>query len=114
MTPSNKAATLIGPVPKEGAPTNVIDPSFFYEVAQFAHTGMAGLIYLGIAHIAQKHDLFKWSWYLALVTLGVAAAGVKEFWYDKNYENAATRGSDFEDFSFYCLGIIIAIAVILI
>jgi hypothetical protein len=106
--------TLIGPKPKGNDPVNVIDPKFFNEVAQFAHAGVAGLIYLSLAHIAMKFDLFKWSWYGALIVIGVAAAGVKEFWYDPHYENVATRGSDFEDFAFYLVGILIAVAVIVV
>jgi hypothetical protein len=105
---ANEPLTLIGPAPKDNAPVNVIDPAFFYEVSQFAHAGVAGLIYLSIGHIAQKHNFFHWYWYGALIGLGVVAAAVKEFYYDPRFENEATRGSDLEDFSFYMLGILIS------
>lgn len=107
-------ATLIGPKPKQGDPVNVIDPKFFNEVSQFAHAGVAGLIYLSIGHVAQKHDFFDWLWYGILIAAGVGLAAFKEFWYDPHYENPATRGSDLEDFSFYLVGISIAVVVILV
>jgi hypothetical protein len=106
--------TLIGPKPKEGAPVNVIDPKFFNEVSQFAHAGVAGLIYLSIGHIAQAHSFFRWTWYGVLVALGVALAGFQAGWYDPRYENEATRGSGIEDFLFYLVGILIAVMVILL
>jgi hypothetical protein len=101
----------IGPPSKTGD-VNVIDPAFFNEVAQFAHAGVACSIYLSIGYIAEKHSVFSWLWYGILILTGVVAAGVKEFWYDANFENQATRGSDLEDFSFYVLGIVIAVIVL--
>jgi hypothetical protein len=104
--------TLIGPAPKGDTPVNVIDPKFFNEVAQFAHVGVAGLIYLTVGVIALKQGLFSWKWYGPLVGVGVALAAWKEGYYDPRHENAATRGSDLEDFSFYMLGILIAQVVL--
>jgi len=47
---------------------------------------------------------------LVLVTLW---AGVKEFWYDEHYEDAAVRGSSLLDFTFYMVGLAAGIAVCL-
>jgi hypothetical protein len=107
-------STLIGPKPKEGAPINVIDPIFFNFVSQMAHIGIPGLIYLSIAHIAQKYGFFNWKWYGVLIAVGVALAAWKEGWYDPRYENKATRGSGLLDFSCYMIALAIAVAVILI
>ncbi len=93
------------------SPTS-IDPSFFYEVAQFAHTGMAGLIYLSIGHIAQRFHFFSWLWFGMLISCGVGLAALKEFWYDEKYETPVTRGSSLKDFTFYILGIYIAAVVL--
>jgi hypothetical protein len=106
--------TLIGPKPKEGAPVNVIDPHFFEVVSQFAHAGVAGLIYLSIGHIAQAHSFFRWTWYGILIAVGIALAGFKEGYWDPRYENEATRGSGLEDFTFYLVGILVAVVVILL
>jgi hypothetical protein len=114
MTAPNQPETLIGPPPKAGGPVNVIDPKFFNEVSQFAHTGVAGLIYLSIGHIAQAHSFFRWAWYGVIIVVGIALAGFKEGYYDPRHENEATRGSGLEDFSFYVFGILIAVVVILV
>lgn len=105
---------VIGPYKEGTTSLNSIDPKFFNEVAQFAHFGVAAFIYLAIGHIAAKRGFFHWSWYGALIALGVVAAAVKEFWYDKNFENEATRGSDLEDFTFYVLGIAAAVATLIL
>jgi hypothetical protein len=104
---------LIGPPPKLGS-VNVIDPAFFNEVSQFAHTGIAGLVYLVIGHVAQTMGLFHWWWFATLAGVGVALAGWKEGYWDPRHENAATRGSGLQDFSFYILGIGIAVVAILL
>jgi hypothetical protein len=103
---------LIGPVPPPGDTVTVIDPKFFNTVAQFAHAGVAGLLYLSVAHIAIEAALFRWLWYGAFIALGVAAAAFKEGYWDPRHENAATRGSGLEDFGFYMVGIGIAVLVI--
>jgi hypothetical protein len=36
----------------------------------------------------------------------VIVAAWKEFWYDARDEGPVERGSDLEDFSFYCLGVL--------
>jgi len=40
-----------------------------------------------------------------VTVVGVAAAAIKEFWWDYKYEDAATRGSSLLDFSMYMIGI---------
>ena len=71
----------------------------FNEVAQFAHFGMAGLIFTALGKFL--HDWRFW----ALVAFGLAVAAWKEFYWDERYEDAETRGSSLEDFCFYALGI---------
>lgn len=105
---------LIGPPPAPGDPVNVIDPKFFNAVSQFAHMGVAGLIYLSVGYVAEKHDLFRWLWYGAMISLGVVLAAWKEGYYDPRHENAATRGSGREDFTFYMVGIGIAVLILLL
>jgi hypothetical protein len=81
-----------------GPDPNTISPKFFNQIAQMAHTGMTYSLSFTAA--------IKFGW----TGLIVAAAGVvlyaawHEFWYDPQYENEATRGSDLEDFCFLCLG----------
>jgi hypothetical protein len=102
-------------MPEEKAPApNGIDPKFFNEVSQFAHFFAAATVYLTIFLV-----LLAGHWYtprrlLLWVIPGVALAAFKEFWYDKHDENAETRGSDLEDFSFYVLGIVYGVSVALI
>jgi hypothetical protein len=37
---------------------------------------------------------------------------VKEFWWDENYEDAATRGSNLEDWSYYVAGAAVALLIL--
>lgn len=67
---------------------------------------MAATVFLTLGRFLHGHVL--WS----LVIVGIVAAAVKEFCYDSHEENAATRGSDLEDFAFYCLGIAYALLVL--
>lgn len=64
------------------------------------------------------HLLFPAQFHLFLV-VGVVAAAVKEFWYDLRYETDDAAGSggvtgSIEDFSFYCLGLLIAVILTLL
>jgi hypothetical protein len=51
-------------------------------------------------------------WWCVLIFTAYAA--IKEFWYDQNYETAEVRGSNLEDFSFYMVGVTLAVILILI
>ena len=42
----------------------------------------------------------------------VVWALVKEFWFDKNFEDAVTRGSDIEDFLYYIVGATAALLIL--
>jgi hypothetical protein len=56
--------------------------------------------------------LFHVHHWLIISIVGVMlSAAVKEFYIDQNYEDAATRGSNLEDFSFYIVGLAIGIFV---
>ena len=83
-----------------------ISAADFDRNSQFAHFGMAATVYLTLGRFLHGH-LF-WS----LVIMGIIAAAVKEFWWDSHEENAATRGSDLEDFAFYCVGIAYALLIL--
>ena len=80
---------------------NKISPSFFNQVSQIAHffTTYALTFTFGI--------FGGWKW-LAVAFIGsMIYAGVHEFWYDPTYENAATRGSDLQDFCFLTAGALV-------
>jgi 1,4-dihydroxy-2-naphthoate octaprenyltransferase len=76
------------------------------EVAQASHVAIAAAV-VGLVS-ARWHGQSK---FIAAVLVVILAA-VKEFWFDKNYEDAATRGSDFEDWSYYCVGAIVALLIL--
>jgi hypothetical protein len=84
-----------------------IDPGTFNRNSQYAHFGMAATIYLIIGRYS--HSVMLW-----LLPVGVALAAWKEFYWDKHKEPADERGSDLEDFSFYCLGMAVALAVVML
>ncbi len=83
----------------------MIDPKFFCFVAQMAHFFCGAFLMCCCGLFFPQY--FYWVW---LVAEGIAA--VKEFWYDQNYENAATRGSNFLDWSMYSLGGVAAFCVL--
>jgi len=84
---------------------NTIDPKFFNQVAQIAHTAAT----FSLAYIALTK--FGWKAFIAVAISEVAYAAWHEFIRDPAKENPATRGSDLEDFSFLCLGPVLAALV---
>lgn len=86
---------------------NVISPKFFMFVASMAHLLTGSTLAFGVLLFFGPHWLLYFLPAFALVT------GVKEFWYDAHYENAATRGSDLLDFSCYQAGAYIGLALYL-
>jgi hypothetical protein len=72
--------------------------------------------------LAQKAHVFgglSWIWGWALffpahmfmaASLGISLAAFKEFFIDYIFENSEERGSSAEDFSFYCIGMAVALA----
>jgi hypothetical protein len=85
---------------------NGIDPKFFNQVSQWAHSGVACSVFFILLHFFSMRHVLE-----IFLPIGVALAAWKEFWYDKHDENAATRGSDLEDFTFYMVGIAAALSV---
>ena len=84
---------------------NGIDPAFFNQVAQFAHFGTMFSLAITVAIFAGK---------LGLIAVGILEflyAALHEFVWDPREENAATRGSDLEDFAFLMLGLACACVV---
>jgi hypothetical protein len=82
---------------------NGIDPKFFNQVAQFAHFGMMFTVTTVVANVLTRlgHDR------IGLVVgfvMCLVYASWHEFLWDPTHENAATRGSDLEDFVFLVAG----------
>lgn len=86
----------------------MIDPKFFNFVAQMSHVLLGSTLVFGILALFNIHLLIYVLPAYALIT------GVKEFWYDQNYENAETRGSNLLDFSMYQAGAYVALGVYLL
>ena len=78
--------------------SDTIDPNFFNFVAQMSH------FFFGAYFILASALLFGQTSVLGAFIILIIGAALKEFIYDANYENAATRGSDTEDFIFYVFG----------
>jgi hypothetical protein len=69
----------------------------YNQLAQLNHV-LAGTTWIwGTALFFGEHWLFLYA--------GVFAAAIKEFWYDERYESPEIRGSSFQDFIFYCVGL---------
>jgi hypothetical protein len=53
-----------------------------------------------------------WLWGTHAATIGAVSAlvfaGIKEAWFDPHFETPATAGSGWEDFGFWCVGIVAA------
>ena len=81
-----------------------IDPNFFSEVAQNAHM-LAGST-VAFCTLA-LYPLALWY----VIAAFAAVTAVKEFWYDQKYENAATRGSNLNDWVHYQIGWILAVGI---
>jgi hypothetical protein len=75
-------------------------------LAQFGHAGIPYGMLLTLDKF--HHNLLFW-----VVALGILAyAPIKEFWYDANYETPKQPfKNNLIDFSFYCLGVGLAILV---
>jgi hypothetical protein len=82
-----------------------IDPAFFNQVSQFAHFFTSAFL------VFSAGVFFGWGVMTAVFVLCVSYAAWHEFWYDPRYENAATRGSDLEDFAFLVSGDLIGVAM---
>jgi predicted MFS family arabinose efflux permease len=76
------------------------------EVAQASHVAIGAAI-VGLTS-ARFHGPSK---YIAAGIVVVLAA-VKEFWFDQNFEDAVTRGSNFEDWSYYVAGSAAALLIL--
>ena len=85
--------------------SNGIDPKFFNEVSQFAHWGVMFSIAITLA------IFFGWKGLLVAGLGEIPYAVWHEYYYDPRFENAATRGSDTEDFIFLMLGLVSAASV---
>ena len=78
-----------------------INPTFFDQVAQIAH-------FFTTYGITFTFGVFGgWKWLLAAFIGSMIYAGVHEFWWDPREENAATRGSDLQDFCFLTAGALV-------
>lgn len=80
---------------------NGISEKFFNFVSQMAHWAVMAFLTLTVSLFFGLNGL------LIAIGIGVIYAAWHEFWYDPRYEDAATRGSDVEDFLFLLLGILI-------
>ena len=78
-----------------------ISPSFFETVSQIAHIAVMYGANLTWALIFRDRPFW-----VVLLGWGIsfAYASVKEFWYDQNYEDAVTRGSNWLDWAMLMLG----------
>lgn len=86
-----------------------IDPKFFNQVSQVAHFFVGSSVVLGTLLLFSLDTLV-----LYVLPAFFIATAIKEFWYDRNYENTVTRGSDLEDFLFYQLGAISSLLLFII
>ena len=80
---------------------NSISDKFFNYVAQMAHWATMAFGSLTLALF------FGWPGVVVGNALGIVYAAWHEFYWDPRHENAATRGSDVEDFLFLLLGLAI-------
>ena len=76
------------------------------EVAQASHVAIAAAI-VSLSS-ARFHGHAK---YIAAVIV-ILTAAIKEFYFDQRYEDAATRGSNLEDWSYYIAGVIVALLIL--
>lgn len=84
----------------------MIDDKEFNSVSQNAHL-LGGIVGIWAPFLIWGRLGALWAIPIVLV-----CAGIKEFWYDNKYETTEVRGSNFEDFFFYFVGVIIAIATL--
>lgn len=76
------------------------------EVAQASHVA------IGAAVVALTSARFHGPSKYIAAGIVVALAAVKEFWFDQNFEDAVTRGSNLEDWSYYVLGCVVALLIL--
>jgi VanZ family protein len=81
-----------------------IDPEFFDQVAQIAHFGAWFFLMIFCATFSNHVLQHRWAGVILAVCTNIPYAVWHEFFWDPVHENAATRGSDFEDFCFLLLG----------
>lgn len=79
----------------------------FDEVAQASHVAIAAAV-VGLASARFHTTLAKFIGSMVVILF----ATVKEFWFDKTYEDPVTRGSDFEDWSYYLVGMTAALLIL--
>jgi VanZ family protein len=90
-----------------------IDPKFFNFVAQIAHFGAWFFVMILCSTVSNKLH-HQWIGSIVAVCANVPYATWHEFFWDPVHENAATRGSDLEDFSFLLLGAVVGFFVYLL
>ena len=82
---------------------NYIDPKFLNTVSQYAHFGMMFTVTTILGLLG-----FHFGHLITMTVIGVAVcliyAAIHEFLWDPKMENAATRGSDLQDFIFLAAG----------
>jgi hypothetical protein len=89
-----------------------INPKFFNQVAQFAHFGMMFAVTTFLIIVAGKFGHVRCGFYGSFVVV-LTYASWHEFIWDPTHENAATRGSDWEDWGFLMAGMIAAIILLI-
>lgn len=80
-------------------------------LAQVGHFAFAYAVIITVMAISLIRD---WNWWPTIGTaiIGMILAGLKEFWFDANYElPKQTFGDNLMDFSFYFLGAAIGMFV---
>jgi hypothetical protein len=82
-----------------------IDAGFWNFVAQCAHFSTTYALTLTAMLFTKMQSKHRWMVVFGSILL---YAGVHEFILDPIYENAATRGSDLEDFCFLVAGSVVA------
>lgn len=88
-----------------------IDPKFFNMVAQIAHFGAMYTVTNIFSVVSARLFHHPWSGMIIGLAGCISYATWHEFFWDPTHENAATRGSDLEDFIFLVLGSIVAALV---
>lgn len=91
--------------------TDDIDPKFFNVVAQIAHFGAMYTVTNIFSVVSGRLMHYRWAGLILGVAVCVSYAAWHEFLWDPTHENAATRGSDWEDFIFLVFGSIVAAVV---
>ena len=88
---------------------NVQEKNTFNTVAQLSHFAWGCMIVL-VANLFSENIKTD----LEIAFVWILYAGIKEFWYDANFETVEIRGSSIEDFVFQLMGSAVGIILILI